>query len=128
MTNERGENALALFDVAPMPRPVGDADPVVLPSHARTIVPIIRAYDSFIVRLYCLLRFRILRRPIELHAGLAFGVLAVSNLFAAWVEMPVASGELPLERTTWFLLLTRGMAAACPVGPGSRAASAAHRS
>ena len=59
-----------------------------------------------------LLRFRILRRPIELHAGLAFGVLAVSNLFAAWVEMPVASGELPLERTTWFLLLTRGMAAA----------------
>ena len=61
MTNERGENALALFDVAPMPRPVGDADPVVLPSHARTIVPIIRAYDSLIVRLYCLLRFRILR-------------------------------------------------------------------
>src|SRR5712691_11173151 len=59
-----------------------------------------------------LLRFRVLRRPVELHAGLAFGVLAVSNLFAAWVEMPVASGELPLERTTWFLLLTRGMAAA----------------
>ena len=47
--------------MAPIPRPVGDADPVVLPSHARTIVPIIRAYDSFIVRLYCLLRFRILR-------------------------------------------------------------------
>jgi len=36
-------------------------DPVVHPSHARTIAPIIRAYDSFIVRLYCLVRFRILR-------------------------------------------------------------------
>jgi signal transduction histidine kinase len=59
-----------------------------------------------------LLRFRALRRPIELHAGLAFGVLAIGNLFAAWVQIPVATGELPLERSTWFLLLTRGAAAA----------------
>ena len=61
MTIEQRENVLAEFDAAPMPRPVGDVDPVVLPSHTRTIAPIIRAYDSFIVRLYCLLRFRIIR-------------------------------------------------------------------
>jgi SAM-dependent methyltransferase len=61
MTIEQRENVLAEFDAAPMPRPVGDVDPVVLTSHTRTIAPIIRAYDSYIVRLYCLLRFRILR-------------------------------------------------------------------
>src|SRR6266567_1827416 len=59
-----------------------------------------------------LLRFRVLRRPIDLHAGLAFGVLAVSDLFAAWAPLPAGAGDLPLERATYFLLLTRAMAAA----------------
>jgi SAM-dependent methyltransferase len=61
MTIEQRENVLAEFDTVPMPRAVGDVDPVVLPSRMRTIAPIIRAYDSLIVRLYCLLRFRIIR-------------------------------------------------------------------
>jgi SAM-dependent methyltransferase len=61
MTIEQREGVLAEFDAVPMPRAVGDVDPVVLPSHTRTIAPIIRAYDSLIVRLYCLLRFRIIR-------------------------------------------------------------------
>ena len=59
-----------------------------------------------------LLRFRVLRQPIDLHAGLAFGVLAVSDLFAAWAPLPAGAGDLPLERATYFLILTRAMAAA----------------
>jgi hypothetical protein len=58
-----------------------------------------------------LLRFRQLRRPIDLHAGLAFGVLAVSDLFAAWFPLPTGSTDVPLERATYFLLPTRGVAA-----------------
>lgn len=37
---------------APAPQP---------PAHARMVVAIIRAYDSLVVRLYCLVRFRIIR-------------------------------------------------------------------
>jgi len=58
-----------------------------------------------------LLRFRVLRQPIDLHAGLAFGVLAVSDLFAAWAPLPAGAADLPLERGTYFLLLTHAMAA-----------------
>jgi len=61
MTIEQRESVLAQFDVAPTSRPAGDVGPADPPSHARTISPIIRAYDSLIVRLYCLLRFRIIR-------------------------------------------------------------------
>jgi SAM-dependent methyltransferase len=61
MTIEHRENALAEFDVVPTPRAVGDVDSVVRESRTRTIAPIIRAYDSLIVRFYCLLRFRIIR-------------------------------------------------------------------
>jgi signal transduction histidine kinase len=59
-----------------------------------------------------LLRFRVLRRPIDLHTGLAFGWLALGNLFAAWNPLPAANGELALEHAAYFLLLTRAAAAA----------------
>jgi signal transduction histidine kinase len=63
-----------------------------------------------------LLRFRILRRPIDLHTGLAFGVLAVSNLFAAWAVMPADVGDRGFDRSTAFLLLGRATAVALFLG------------
>jgi signal transduction histidine kinase len=59
-----------------------------------------------------LLRFRVLRRPIDLYAGLGFGVLALSNMFAVWVRLPTGAGDPPLEPGAYFLLLARAMAAA----------------
>jgi signal transduction histidine kinase len=58
-----------------------------------------------------LLRFRALRRPIDLYAGLAFGVLALSNVFAVCAPLPVDGGMAVLEDGTYFLLLSRASAA-----------------
>ena len=58
-----------------------------------------------------LLRFKVLHQRIDLYAGLGFGVLAFSNLFAAWAA-PIIGSEFALERMTYFLLLARAMAAA----------------
>ena len=98
MTIEQRENVLAEFDAVPTPRAVGDVDPVALPSHTRTIAPIIRAYDSLIIRLYCLLRFRIIRGrfleeisqflPTEgnvFEVGCGFGG---GGVVERWVETP----------------------------------------
>jgi signal transduction histidine kinase len=58
-----------------------------------------------------LLRFRLMRRPLDLHAGLAFGTLAVGNLFAVWAFGPTQSGDLPVDVSIYFLLLARATAA-----------------
>ena len=63
-----------------------------------------------------LLRFSILRRPIDLHTGLAFGVLAFANLFAAWAALPPDASDRALDHSTAFLLLTRATAAALFLG------------
>jgi signal transduction histidine kinase len=59
-----------------------------------------------------LLRFRVLRRPIDLYVGLAFGVLATSDLFAAVAASPVSVGIVPLENAYYFILLARAAAVA----------------
>jgi signal transduction histidine kinase len=59
-----------------------------------------------------LLRFRVLRRPIDLHIGLAFGVLATGDLFAAFAASPVNAGTVPLENAYYFTLLVRAIAIA----------------
>jgi signal transduction histidine kinase len=58
-----------------------------------------------------ILRFRLLRRSLDLHAGLAFGVLALGNLFAVWARGPTKDGSLPLELPIYVLLLVRATAA-----------------
>jgi signal transduction histidine kinase len=58
-----------------------------------------------------ILRFKALRRPIDLHAGLGFGVLAVSNLFAVWVNTSADYDVGWFERATYFVILVRAMAA-----------------
>jgi signal transduction histidine kinase len=57
------------------------------------------------------LRFRLLRRSLDLHAGLGFGVLALGNLFAVWACAPTENGDLPLETSIYVILLTRATAA-----------------
>ena len=59
-----------------------------------------------------LLRFRVLRRPVDLYVGLAFGVLATSDLFAAFAASPVLMGIVPLENACYFILLARAAAVA----------------
>jgi len=58
------------------------------------------------------LRFRVLRQPIDLYVGLAFGVLATSDLFAAVAASPALVGIVPLENAFYFILLTRAAAVA----------------
>jgi signal transduction histidine kinase len=57
------------------------------------------------------LRFRLLRRSLDLHTGLGFGVLALGNLFAIWASAPTDNGDLPLEVSLYVMLLTRATAA-----------------
>lgn len=60
-----------------------------------------------------LFRFSVLRRPIDMYAGIAFGALAVSDCYAAWA--PAFSGvdvdSRSLQRSAYFLLLMRSAAA-----------------
>jgi signal transduction histidine kinase len=57
-----------------------------------------------------LLRYRVLRQPIDLHTGLAFGVLAISNLYDALA--PVAGvNATRLDNGAYFLVLTHASAA-----------------
>jgi signal transduction histidine kinase len=58
------------------------------------------------------LRFRLLRRTLDLHAALAFGVLALGNLFAVWACPPTENGDLAVEVSLYILLLSRVTAAA----------------
>jgi signal transduction histidine kinase len=57
------------------------------------------------------LRYRLLRSPLDLHTGLAFGVLALGNLFAVWASSPTRQGDMSLELSMYLLLLSRAMAA-----------------
>lgn len=59
-----------------------------------------------------LLRFNVLHRPIDLHAGLAFGVLAISNIYTVWVGLPQDAASLTFEHAAYFLLLLRATAVA----------------
>ena len=59
-----------------------------------------------------LLRFRVLRRPIDLYTGLAFGCAAVGNLFSALVTGPARQSDLAFQHAAYFLLLTRVTAVA----------------
>jgi signal transduction histidine kinase len=58
----------------------------------------------------CLLRFKVLRQPIDLHTGLAFGVLAVSNLYVALAPVAGVAGPR-LENAVYFLVLAHATAA-----------------
>jgi len=58
-----------------------------------------------------LLRFRLLHRTLDLHAGLAFGVLALGNLFDVWASGPTEAGKLRLDTSIYLLLLSRATAA-----------------
>jgi signal transduction histidine kinase len=56
-------------------------------------------------------RFRLLRRPLDLHAGLAFGVLAMASLFAVFASTPTINGQMPLEFSAMLFLLAPATAA-----------------
>jgi signal transduction histidine kinase len=57
------------------------------------------------------LRFRLLRRTVDLHLALAFGVLALGNLFAVWASFSTETVDLAIEVSTYMLLLSRAAAA-----------------
>jgi signal transduction histidine kinase len=58
------------------------------------------------------LRYLEIRRPVDVHVALAFGVLGVSNLYAAAIPLVVTPQSSVFERGAYFLLLTHTAAAA----------------
>lgn len=59
-----------------------------------------------------LLRFRVFRRSIDLHAALAFGALAQTSLFAVWAPLAAGVQAHLIDRSAYFLVLMRGIAVA----------------